>query len=142
MPALGSGRGESWRAATCSLFESLQLSTISARSGSNHCNCRRSRFESTRRSSSKRLDEALRRNATKKVDEEARRRNSTKKLDEETLRRNSTKKLDEETRRRKSTKQLDEETRRRNSTNQLSSKPQTSGQLSVTVSHEFNLVYI
>ena len=46
---------------------------------------RRDRFESSRRSSSKPLDEALRRHWTKQVDEETGRRNWTKKLDESTF---------------------------------------------------------
>ena len=58
---------------------------------------RRDRSESSRRSSSKPLDEALRRHWTKQLDEETGRRDWTKKLNEETGRRDWTKKLDEET---------------------------------------------
>ena len=103
-------------------------------------------FDNTRRNTtSKPLDEALRRHWRRNrfentiLSTRSLRKLSTKLF--EATGRSTSKALDEAAGRRNWTKKLDEETGRRNWTNQLSSKPPSSGQLTVTESHEFNLVY-
>ena len=104
-------------------------------------------FDNTRRNTtSKPLDEALRRHWRRNrfentiLSTRSLRKLSTKLF--EATGRSTSKALDEAAGRRNWTKKLDEETGRRNWTNQLSSKPPSSGQLAVTESREFNLVYM